>query len=52
MNKGNSGSSGSKSSDNKKSERGFAAMDPEKQREISKKGGEASGGGNRGRSKK
>lgn len=29
-------------------ERGFGAMDPDKQREIAKKGGEASGGGNRG----
>jgi general stress protein YciG len=27
-----------------KSERGFAAMDPEKQREIARKGGQASGG--------
>ncbi|HYE22644.1 MAG TPA: KGG domain-containing protein [Verrucomicrobiae bacterium] len=25
-------------------DRGFASMDPEKQREISRKGGEASGG--------
>ena len=29
----------------KKSGRGFAGMDPEKQREISRKGGEASHGG-------
>ena len=28
----------------KKGERGFAAMDPEKQREIASKGGKASGG--------
>lgn len=26
-------------------DRGFASMDPEKQKEISRKGGEASGGG-------
>jgi len=31
----------------KKSGRGFAGMDPEKQREISRKGGEASHGGGR-----
>jgi len=30
---------------NKNSERGFGAMDEEKQREISRKGGESSGGG-------
>lgn len=33
--------------DNKKSGRGFAGMDPERQREISRKGGEASHGGGR-----
>lgn len=30
-----------------KSKRGFAAMDPKKQREIARKGGEASHGGGR-----
>ncbi len=29
------------------SNRGFASMDPEEQKEISKKGGEASNGGSR-----
>ncbi len=33
--------------ENKKSGRGFAGMDPERQREISRKGGEASHGGGR-----
>ncbi len=32
---------------NSKSRRGFAAMDPTKQREISRKGGQASHGGGR-----
>ena len=37
---------------NGRSLRGFAAMDPEKQREIASKGGKAShGGGNPGRSR-
>ena len=31
----------------KQSNRGFAAMDPDKQREIARKGGEASHGGGR-----
>jgi uncharacterized protein len=54
MNKKNDSTS-AKSSDKSsttKSARGFAAMDPEKQREIAKKGGAASHGGNRGGNKK
>jgi general stress protein YciG len=34
-----------------KQRRGFAAMHPDKQREIARKGGEASSGGNRQRTK-
>lgn len=36
-------------SDGQGSKRGFAAMDPEKRREIARKGGESSHGGGRGR---
>ena len=35
---------------NKKSERGFAGMDEDQQKEISRKGGESSGGGRSGSS--
>ena len=39
---GNNGGSNSNSGGNKKSERGFASMDEEKQKEIASKGGKAS----------
>jgi general stress protein YciG len=41
----------SKSGGSRGSKRGFAAMDPKKQREIASKGGKASHGGGRGSSR-